>query len=56
MKRLILITGILFATAPVFAQFYEITPMAGYTFSGEADNGYGTYYRSFIHRIKCSPQ
>jgi hypothetical protein len=43
MKRLILITGILFATASAFAQFYEVTPMAGYTFSGEADNGYGTY-------------
>lgn len=43
MKKLILIAGLLFATSAMFAQFYEVTPLAGYTFTGKADNGYGTY-------------
>jgi hypothetical protein len=43
MKKLILLSGILFSVTSIFAQYYEVTPMSGYTFSGDADNGYGTY-------------
>lgn len=43
MKKFILVTVFLFTTSMLFAQFYEITPTAGYTFSGKVDNGYGKY-------------
>ncbi len=43
MKKLIAIAGFLIFTSSVFAQYYEVTPLAGYTFSGKVDNGYGTY-------------
>jgi hypothetical protein len=43
MKKLFLVTGFLFATSAIFAQYYEVAPVLGYTFSGKADNGYGTY-------------
>ena len=43
MKKLFVIAGFLFATSSLFAQYYEVTPTIGYTFSGKVDNGYGTY-------------
>ncbi|HPE78306.1 MAG TPA: hypothetical protein P5210_12530 [Draconibacterium sp.] len=43
MKKLFAIAGFLIFTSSVFAQYYEVTPLAGYTFSGKADNGYATY-------------
>lgn len=43
MRKILLFAGLLFATSSIFAQYYEITPVLGYTFSGKADNGYGTY-------------
>jgi hypothetical protein len=43
MKKFIAIVAFLISATSLFAQYYEITPLAGYTFSGEADNGYGTY-------------
>lgn len=43
MRKLLIIGGLLIATSSVFAQFYEVTPVIGYTFSGKVDNGYGTY-------------
>jgi hypothetical protein len=58
MKKLILLAGILFGTTSVFAQYYEVTPMAGYTFSGEADNGYGTYdlQNTFLYGARLDVQ
>jgi hypothetical protein len=35
--------GFLLATSALFAQYYEVTPVVGYTFSGKVDNGYGVY-------------
>ena len=43
MRKLLLLAGLLIATSPIFAQFYEVAPVLGYTFSGKVDNGYGTY-------------
>ena len=43
MKKLILVAGFLTITSVIFAQYYEVAPVLGYTFSGKADNGYGTY-------------
>jgi len=43
MRKLLLFTGMLFATSSIFAQYYEVAPVLGYTFSGKVDNGYGTY-------------
>lgn len=43
MKKLIIVAAILFSTSSLFAQFIEITPVTGFTFTGEADNGYGVY-------------
>lgn len=43
MKKLTIIAAFLVSATSLFAQYYEITPLAGYTFSGEADNGYGAY-------------
>jgi len=43
MKKLILITGFLMATSTIFAQSVELTPTAGYTFSGDIDGYLGTY-------------
>ncbi len=43
MKKLFLIAGLIFAFTRLFAQYYEVTPLIGYTFSGKVDNGYGTY-------------
>lgn len=43
MKKLLLFAGLLFATSSIFAQYYEVSPVLGYTFSGKVDNGYGTY-------------
>jgi hypothetical protein len=58
MKKLILFAGILFGTTSVFAQYYEVTPVAGYTFSGEADNGYGTYdlQNTFLYGARLDVQ
>lgn len=58
MKRLFLIAGILFTSVLTFAQFYEVTPLAGYTFSGEADNGYGKYdlENSFLYGARLDVQ
>jgi len=43
MRRLLLLGVMLFATSSLFAQYYEVAPVLGYTFSGKVDNGYGTY-------------
>jgi hypothetical protein len=43
MRKLLLVTGFLLATSVTFAQYYEVAPVLGYTFSGKVDNGYGTY-------------
>ena len=42
MKKLFLITYFLIATSTIFAQSIEITPTAGYTFSGNIKGSYGT--------------
>ena len=43
MKKIYLIATLAFFANTVFAQFYEVTPILGYTFSGKVDNGYGSY-------------
>ena len=43
MRKLLLLSGFLFATSAIFAQYYEVAPVLGYTFSGKIDNGKGTY-------------
>lgn len=43
MRKLLLFAGMLFATSSISAQYYEVAPVLGYTFSGKVDNGYGTY-------------
>lgn len=43
MKKLLLVAGFLTFSSVIFAQYYEVAPVLGYTFSGKADNGYGTY-------------
>jgi len=43
MRKLLLFGGLLFARSSLFAHYYEVAPALGYTFSGKADNGYGTY-------------
>lgn len=43
MRKLIILAGFLFTTSSLFAQYYEVSPILGYTFSGTADNGYGVY-------------
>jgi hypothetical protein len=43
MKKYYLIAVIALIINPVFAQFYEVTPIIGYTLSGKVDNGYGSY-------------
>ncbi len=58
MKKFILAAGILFSFVSAFSQFYEVTPLAGYTFSGEADNGYGKYdlKNSFLYGARFDVQ
>lgn len=43
MRKLLLSAGFLCAASSLFAQYYEVAPVLGYTFSGKVDNGYGTY-------------
>jgi len=43
MRKLLLFAGFICATSSLFAQYYEVAPVLGYTFSGKVDNGYGTY-------------
>jgi len=43
MKKLVASLLLVFCSIVGFSQFYEVTPMVGYTFNGEADNGYGSY-------------
>lgn len=43
MKHLILLVAFLLTTTILFGQSVEVTPMAGYTFSGNVDGYYGTY-------------
>ena len=58
MKKLTFIVAFLISTTSLFAQFYEVTPLAGYTFSGEADNGYGTYdlHNAFLYGARLDVQ
>jgi len=58
MKNLFLFTSIIFSSVSAFSQFYEVTPLAGYTFSGEADNGYGKYdlHNTFLYGARLDVQ
>jgi hypothetical protein len=58
MKKFIIVAGFLFSFVSAFSQYYEVTPLAGYTFSGEADNGYGTYdlHNAFLYGARLDVQ
>ncbi len=43
MKKILLLSAMLYLTTSVFAQYVEVTPLTGYTFSGDVDAYYGTY-------------
>ncbi len=43
MKRITIIAAILLTSTTLFAQSIEITPIFGYTFSGQVDGYYGTF-------------
>ncbi len=43
MRKLLILAGFLISSSSIFAQYYEVAPVLGYTFSGKVDNGYGTY-------------
>lgn len=43
MKKLNFFAVLLFVSTSIFAQYVEVTPLTGYTFSGDVDAYYGTY-------------
>lgn len=43
MKRITILAALLLTTTIIYAQSVELTPTAGYTFSGDVDGYYGTY-------------
>ena len=43
MKKILLLSSVLFIATSVFAQYVEVTPLTGYTFSGSVEAPYGSY-------------
>lgn len=54
MKRFTVLTVLVLTNTILFAQSIEITPTAGYTFSGDIEGYYGTYdlQNAFIYGAK----
>ncbi len=43
MRKLLFVSFLFIVANQAFGQYYEVTPILGYTFSGKVDNGYGSY-------------
>ncbi len=54
MKRITVLTALVLTNTILFAQSIEITPVAGYTFSGDIEGYYGTYdlQNAFLYGAK----